>query len=97
MTYKLKNEKSVKKNSYTKTLEEQIFNVTCYTLKNILSPFFGYLHENGTKGASCRDKCLFRRILNTAEIYYYLILEWVYLKERSIVMFLVLSAVEELL
>ena len=35
--------------------------------------------------------------INTAAIYYYLILEWVHLKESSIAMFLVLSAVEELL
>ena len=67
------------------------------TLKNILSLFFGYLYENGTEGASCRDKYLFKRILNTAGIYYYLILKWVHSKERSIIMFLVVSAVKELL
>ena len=39
--------------------------------------------------------CL-KEILNTVEIYYYLVLEWTHLKESSIVMFLVLSAVEEL-
>ena len=60
------------------------------TLKNILSLFFGYLYENGTEGASCRDKYLFKRILNTARIYYYLILEWIHLKERSMMMFRVL-------
>ena len=52
-------------------------------LKNVLSLFFGYLYENGTEGASFRDKCLFKRILNTAGIYYYLILEWVHLKESK--------------
>ena len=40
---------------------------------------------------------LLKRILNTAGIYYYLIIEWVHLKESSIIMFLVLSAVKELL
>ena len=40
--------------------------------------------------------CL-KEILNTVEIYYYLVLEWTHLKESSTVMFLVLSAVEELL
>ena len=67
------------------------------TLKNFLSLFFGYLYENGTEGASYKDKCLFKRILNTAAIYCYLILEWVRFKESSIAMFLVLSAVKELL
>ena len=57
---------------------------------------FGYLYENGTEGASYKDKFLFKRILNTAAIYYYLIIEWVHFKESSIVMFLVLSTVEEL-
>ena len=64
------------------------------TLKNFLSLFFGYLYENGTEGASCWDKCLLKRILNTAGIYYYLILESVHLKESGI-MFLVVSAVKE--
>ena len=40
---------------------------------------------------------MFKRILSTAGIYYYLILEWVQLKESSIITFLVLSAVKELL
>ena len=40
---------------------------------------------------------LLKRILNTARIYYYLIIEWVHLKESSIIMFLVLLAVKELL
>ena len=62
-----------------------------------ISLFFGYLYESGTEGVSYKGKCLFKKILNTAAIYYYLILEWVHLKESSIVMFLVLSAVEELL
>ena len=51
----------------------------------------------GTEGASCGEKRLLKRILHTAGIYYHLILEWIHLKESSIIMLLVLLAVKELL
>ena len=102
VTYKLKSEKSAKKNFIYENLRTT--NFQCNLLysnsegisENVLSLFFRYLYENGTEEASYRDKCLFKRILNTAGIYYYLILEWVHSKESSVMMFLVLSAVEEL-
>ena len=46
---------------------------------------------------SCGEKWLLKRILHTARIYFYFLLEWIHLKESSIIMFLVLSAVKELL
>ena len=64
---------------------------TCYLYS------FGYLYKSGRKGASSTEKWLVNRILHTAGIYNYLIYNWIRLKETSIIMFLVLSAVKELL
>ena len=67
------------------------------TLKNFLVLSFLYLYKNGTERASCEKKWLLNRVLHTARICNHLIYEWIHLKESSIMMFLVLTSVKELL
>ena len=66
-------------------------------LKNFLSLLFWYLYKKGKDGPSCGEKWFLNRTLHTAGIYNYFTYEWIHLKESSIIMFLVLSAVTELL
>ena len=58
-------------------------------LKNFLFLFFGYLCKIEKKGTSCRGKWL------RVDLYNYLLEKWIDMKESSIIMFLVLSAVKE--
>ena len=51
----------------------------------------------GQKERLVERKGFLKEFYTKAGIYCYLILEWIHLKEGSIVMFLVLSAVKELL
>ena len=60
------------------------------------SLFFGYLYKNGREGASCGEKWLLNRILHTVGICKCLIYGIIHLI-CSIIKFLVLLAVKELL